>query len=123
MALSEADTRAKLIDPALHGCGWSEELIRREVQITNGRSFLVGSETHRREPLFADYVLGPPTRPVAVVEAKDETHGAASGLQQAKAYAEKLDLPFAYSSNGKAFVEFDYLGNTERTLPLEGAQP
>ena len=119
MGLSEADTRVKLIDPALASAGWGEDRIRREVQITNGRLFLVGNETHRRQPTFADYLLYSDDVPVAVVEAKDDSHEPADGLQQAKAYAERLDLKFAYSSNGKAFTEFDYLTNIEAELPID----
>src|SRR5437870_10092138 len=99
MVLSEADTRAKLIDPALKQAGWDEATIRREVQVTQGRLYLVGNETHRRLPSWADYVLTLDAMPIAVVEAKDESHHVAAGLQQAKAYAEMLDLEFAYSSN------------------------
>jgi len=118
MALSEADTRAKLIDPPLKQAGWDEDKIRREVQVTEGRLYLVGNQTHRRQPLWADYVLSWDTLPVAVLEAKDESHHVAAGLQQAKSYAEMLDLRFAFSSNGHGFVEFDYLENTERVLGI-----
>lgn len=113
MGLSEADTRAKLIDPAVKAAGWTEDGIRREVKVTDGRLYLVGDESHRRKPLWADYVLSCDGVPVAVLEAKDEDHHVASGLQQAKAYAEMLDVAFAYSSNGRGFVEFDYKENRE----------
>ena len=116
MGLSEADTRAKLIDPALRKAGWTEELISREVRVTDGRLYLVGNDAHRRQPLWADYILSWQSLPLAVVEAKDEDHHVAAGLQQAKTYAEMLDVRFAYSSNGHGFVEFDYLTNTEKTL-------
>jgi type I restriction enzyme R subunit len=118
MGLGEADTRAKLIDPAIIGVGWTEELIRREVQVTQGRLYLVGDETHRRKPLWADYVLSWEGVPIAVIEAKEEDRHVAAGLQQAKSYAEMLDLRFAYSSNGHGFVEFDFSANTERTLGI-----
>jgi len=118
MTLSEADTRAKLIDPAVTKAGWDEPQIRREVQITQGRLYLVGNEPHRRQPLYADYVLSWEGVPLAVLEAKDEAHHVAAGLQQAKKYAEMLDVRFAYSSNGRGFVEFDYVENTERVLKV-----
>lgn len=118
MLLSEADTRAKFIDPALKRAGWHEDLIRREVQVTQGRLYLVGNEAHRRQAQIADYVLYVDNVPLAVIEAKDESHHPGSGLQQAKKYAEMLDVRFAYSSNGREFVEFNYLTNTEKILPL-----
>jgi type I restriction enzyme R subunit len=116
VGLSEADTRVKFIDPALLAAGWDEARIRREVKVTDGRLFLVGNETHRRKPLWADYVLSWDGLPIAVVEAKDESRHVGAGLQQAKAYAEMLDTRFAYSSNGHGFVEFDFVENVERTL-------
>jgi type I restriction enzyme, R subunit len=116
--LSELDTRAKLIDPAIARAGWGEDAIRREVRITNGRNFLVGDVVHRRPGLIADYILYWKDVPIAVVEAKDNSHHEAAGLQQAKQYAQMLDVKLAFSSNGKAFVEFDYLTSVERTLTL-----
>jgi type I restriction enzyme, R subunit len=118
MPLSEADTRAKLIDPALRSAGWDEKAIQREVQVTKGRLYLVGDEAHRRQPKWADYILYDGSVPIAVVEAKDDSHHVADGLQQAKAYAEMMDVRFAYSSNGKGFAEFDFLTNTERLFDL-----
>ncbi len=118
MALNEADTRAKLIDPKLHAAGWGEDRITREhyvqkdQQFTKGRIYLVGDEGKRRKPKKADYLLRfSASIAIAVVEAKDEGSGPGDGLQQAKEYAASLDLPFAYSSNGHGIVEFDYLTN------------
>ena len=88
------------------------------MKVTDGRLYLVGDESHRRKPLWADYVLSWEDLPIAVVEAKDDSHHVAAGLQQAKSYAEMLDIRFAYSSNGKGFVEFDYRENTERQLAM-----
>ena len=113
MPLSEADTRAKLIDPALHGKGWSEDLIRREV--TAGAVQVVGGQL-RQKSGRVDYVLRLPTGPgaqdvaVALIEAKAEKYSAAHGLQQGKAYAassKRLNVSFVYSSNGHQFVEYD----------------
>lgn len=119
MGLNEADTRAKLIDPKLHAAGWGEDRITREHYIqkdrhfTKGRIYLVGDEAKRRKPKTVDYLLRhSESLPIAVVEAKDEDHEAGDGLQQAKEYAEILDVPFAYSSNGHGIVEFDYLTNS-----------
>lgn len=88
------------------------------MKVTEGRLYLVGNETHRRKPLWADYVLSSDGLPIAVIEAKDDSHHVAAGLQQAKSYAQMLDLRFAYSSNGKGFVEFDFHENTERQLGI-----
>jgi len=109
---SEADTRSKLIDPALRERGWLEPYIRREVNA--GGLYKIGSRW-RRENKFADYVLRFPVadhaEPVAValIEAKRNTLPADHGLEQAKQYADarRLNVPFVYSSNGYRFVEFD----------------
>lgn len=116
--MNEAETRAKLIDPALHRAGWGEELIRREFLITEGRYFLVGDEVHQKQGQRADYLLSHEGARLCALEAKDDSHAPGSGLQQAKVYAQMLDLPFAYSSNGKAFVEYDFTTHTENDLDL-----
>ena len=113
MPLNEADTRAKLIDPALHSNGWTEDSIRREV--TAGAIEIVGGVPRQRATGRADFTLrirlSPSSQPVAVavLEAKAEDYPAGHGLQQAKAYAssKRLNVPFVYSSNGHQFVEFD----------------
>jgi type I restriction enzyme R subunit len=66
--------RHQLIDPALKDAGWDEHEIRREVKVTHGRLYLVGDEAHRRKPLWADYVLSWDDLPIAVIEAKDDSH-------------------------------------------------
>jgi len=120
---NEADTRAKLIDPMLHASGWTEDRIRREhyverdLQITRGRIYLVGDEPRRKPPKKVDYLLRySDTLPIAVVEAKDESHEPDAGIQQAKTYARALDVLFAYSTNGHSVVEFDFITNTQRQL-------
>ncbi len=113
MPLNEADTRAKLIDPALHSRGWTEDSIRREV--TAGAIEIVGGIPRQRASGRADYTLRvkcpPATQPVtvALIEAKSEAYPATHGLQQAKLYAssKRLNVPFVYSSNGHQFVEYD----------------
>ena len=114
-ALNEADTRAKLIDPAIHARGWSEEFIRREE--TNGAVEIdPTTQKARRKPRGRiDYVLrvrvNPSTQPVAValLEAKKESLPPGHGLDQAKGYARasRHNVPFVFSSNGHLFVEFD----------------
>src|SRR5262245_52262180 len=119
---NEADTRAKLIDPLLKLAGWGESQIEREHYfvkgrtITNGRIYLIGEESRRRQPRRVDYLLRYHGQMIAVLEAKDETHAVDAGLEQAKAYARMLDVPFAYASNGHGFVEFDFFLNRSREL-------
>jgi len=115
--LNESDTRAKLVDPQLHRTGWQEEKISRERYITDGRVYLVGEQTKRKERKKPDYILlYKPSFPIAVVEAKDESHSPLAGLQQAKEYAEMLDVQFAYSTNGQGIEEFDFTTNKQATL-------
>ncbi len=109
----EADTRAKLIDPALHACGWTEDLIRREE--TAGAIFIDEGRPRKSAKGRVDYILrvkvNPDTQPVAValIEAKAEHLPPNHGLEQAKLYAscKRLNVPFVVSSNGHLFVEFD----------------
>ncbi len=127
MSLGEADTRAKLIDPALHARGWTEDLIRREE--TAGPVEVVGGKPRRSSRGRVDYTLrlrvAPGAQPVAValVEAKAEQYPATHGLQQAKQYAsgKRLNVPFVFSSNGRQFVEFDaFTGLTAAPALLTG---
>ncbi|ACK66977.1 EcoEI R domain protein [Rippkaea orientalis PCC 8801] len=119
---NEADTRAKLIDPQLKLSGWGENQIEREhyfakrQQITAGRIYLVGDQSRRRQPCRVDYLLRYQGQAIAVLEAKDESHSVDAGLEQAKAYARKLDLPFAFASNGHSFIEFDFFSSCSQEL-------
>ncbi|AUT02873.1 restriction endonuclease subunit R [Nostoc sp. CENA543] len=114
---NEADTRAKLIDPQIKLSGWGETQIEREhyfvkgEAVTSGRIYLIGEESRRRQPWRVDYLLRYKGQMIAVLEAKDETKAVDAGLEQAKSYAKMLDVPFAYSSNGHGFVEFDFFSN------------
>lgn len=117
--LSEEDIKHRYITPALERV-WDPSDIRMELPITAGRVNIRGNLEVRERPKFADYVLYTQSgHPLAVVEAKDNKHTVSYGLQQAKAYAEMMDVKFAYSSNGDAFTEFDYLTGVERELPLD----
>ena len=125
MGLGEADTRAKLIDPAIHARGWTEELIRREE--TAGAIEVVDGRPRRQAKGRVDYLLrvkvNPDTQPVAlaILEAKAEALPPTHGLEQAKAYAacKRLNVPFTFSSNGHLFVEYDRTsGKTARPRPL-----
>ncbi|MFH5804346.1 EcoAI/FtnUII family type I restriction enzme subunit R [Alienimonas sp. DA493] len=124
-ALSEADIRSKFITPAITAPGkWDlQTQLLEERYFTDGRVVVRGNRTKRETGKKADYLLFyKPELPLAVVEAKDNRHSVGAGMQQALAYAEILDLPFAYSSNGDAFVEHDRTGTAvvpERELPLD----
>ncbi|MBU0672985.1 MAG: type I restriction enzyme HsdR N-terminal domain-containing protein, partial [Candidatus Margulisbacteria bacterium] len=114
---NEADTRAKLIDPHLKKCGWDEAYISREYIITKGKIIVAGNEISRGPHKKADYLLLYNSGlPIAVVEAKDESHEPDDGIQQAKEYAELLELKFAFSTNGHGIEEFDFIANQQTSL-------
>ena len=116
--MTEEDIKFRFINPVVQK-GWPSEFVLMEAQITNGRIRLAGNITSREKPLRADYLLlMSANEPLAVIEAKSAEHSISDGLQQAKMYAEKLDIPFAYSSNGEGFEEFDYLTGVERSLKM-----
>jgi len=125
MSLTESDTRAKLIDPAIHARGWTEDLIRREE--TAGAIEIVDNKPRKRAKGRVDYVLrikvNIDTQPVAValIEAKAEHLPSTHGLQQAKLYADskRLNVQFVFSSNGHQFVEYDrFTGLTISPRPI-----
>jgi type I restriction enzyme R subunit len=125
MPFNEADTRAKLIDPALHSRGWTEDLIKREE--TAGAIDVVEGRPRRRGRGRTDYTLrikvNTETQPVAValIEAKAENRSPQHGLEQAKLYADckRLNVSFVYSTNGHQFVEFDrFTGRTSAPRPM-----
>lgn len=117
--MTEEDIKRLYITPALEG-KWDKRKITMETAITAGKVNIKGNVVVREKPKKADYVLYMnDNNPIAVVEAKDNKHSVSYGLQQAIEYAKMLDVPFAYSSNGDAFVEHDFLTGTERELPLD----
>ncbi|MCK9460080.1 MAG: DEAD/DEAH box helicase family protein [Proteobacteria bacterium] len=106
--LSEADICLRYLTPALEGAGWDKTQIRSEYQLTDGRVIVRGKLTARGVKKRADYALFyKPGLPLAVVEAKDNTHTVGSGMQQALGYAAMLDVPFVFSSNGDRFLFHD----------------
>jgi type I restriction enzyme R subunit len=126
MGMNESDTRAKLIDPAIHVRGWTEDLIRREE--TAGAIEIINGKVRKRARGRIDYTLrikiNPDTQPVAValIEAKAEHLPPTHGLEQAKVYAssKRFNVPFVFSSNGHLFVEFDrFTGLTSSPRPLD----
>ena len=90
------------------------------VKLTDGKINLRGNLVARGKAKFADYMLYyNRATPIAIVEAKDANHSVSHGMQQAKEYCEMMDIPFAYSSNGFGFQEYDFLTGTERTIPMD----
>lgn len=123
-ALSERDICTKFITPALRNAGWDEMLqIREEVSFTKGRIIVRGKLVSRGRAKRADYVLYfKPNIPLALIEAKDNSHSVGDGMQQGLEYATTLDIPFVFSSNGDGFVFHDRTGAggaTETTLALD----
>lgn len=115
---TEADTCRTYVVPKLHTAGWDDDQIREQVTFTDGRIVPIGGKATRKNQKRADYVLRyRRDYPIAVVEAKGGYRHPADGLPQAKAYAETLGLKFAYATNGRAIIEFDY--STGATNELE----
>ncbi|MBC8560846.1 EcoAI/FtnUII family type I restriction enzme subunit R [Fumia xinanensis] len=116
--MSEEDIKLNYITPVILK-GWKGH-ITMETKITDGRINIRGNIVARSKPKFADYMLYlNDGKPIAVVEAKDNNHSVSHGLQQAMTYAQMMDLPFAYSSNGDAFYEHDFLTGQEQQIALD----
>ncbi len=126
---SEEDTKINLVLPALAKSGWSkdpklvkfERPVRVDDQFTDGKVILKTKEKriHRAKPKKADIVLYYKNNyPLAVIEVEAESHTVRYGFQQAKDYAEKLDIRFAYSTNGRGFVEYDFLTGRVREFDM-----
>lgn len=126
--LSERDVCSKFITPALVSAGWDlQTQIREEVSFTKGRIIVRGKLHSRGKGKRADYVLYyKSNQPIALIEAKDQMHSLGAGMQQALDYAETLDIPFVFSSNGDGFLFHDRTGNaaaTETELTLADFPP
>lgn len=118
-SMTEEDIKLQYITPAVTS-KWSRAKITMETQITDGKINLKGNFTFREKPKRADYVLYlNANNPIAVIEAKDNNHSVSHGLQQAMGYAQMLNVPFAFSSNGDGFVEHDFLTGKEREFGLD----
>lgn len=113
----ESQTCREYVLPGLKESGWLKDQIQPEYPITAGRVIFRGRRPAREDQLRADYGLEvSPGFPIAVVEAKREHAKPSDGLQQAKEYAELLDLPVALATNGHGIAEFDFHTGLERTL-------
>lgn len=118
-AMSEEDIKLQYITPAVTS-KWDRSKVTMETQVTDGKINLKGNFVFREKPKRADYILYlNANNPIAIIEAKDNTHSISYGLQQAMTYAQMLDLPFAYSSNGDGFAEHDFLTGKEREFGLD----
>jgi type I restriction enzyme, R subunit len=123
-ALSERDICTKFIRPALRQAGWDEMLqIREEFSFTKGRIIVRGKLVSRGRAKRADYILYfKPNIPLALIEAKHNSHSVGDGMQQGLDYATTLDIPFVFSSNGDGFLFHDRTGAgdaTETTFGLD----
>src|SRR5258705_548631 len=125
-SLTERDICTKFIQPAVKRAGWDEMLqVREEVYFTKGRIIVRGKLVTRGKAKKADFVLYyKPNIPMALIEAKDNSHSVGEGIQQGLDYAATLDIPFVFSSNGDGFLFHDRTGAgvaTETTLALDAA--
>ena len=123
-SLTERDICTKFITPALRAAGWDEMTqIREEVSFTKGRIIVRGKLVSRGRGKRADYILSyKPNIPIALIEAKDNTHALGDGMQQALDYAATLNIPFVFSSNGDGFLFHDRTGasaNREESIGLD----
>ena len=117
--MTEEDIKLQYITPAITA-KWSQTKITMETKVTDGRINLKGNVAVREKPKKADYILYlNANNPIAIVEAKDNNHTISHGLQQAITYAQMLDIPFAFSSNGDGFAEHDFLTGKERQFGMD----
>ena len=119
--MTEEDIKLNFITPALLSKGWKDKItMETKVQFTDGKINLKGNVAVRGDAKKADYVLYmSKDYPIAIVEAKDNNHTISFGMQQAKTYAQMMDIKFAYSSNGDGFEEYDFLTGQERQISMD----
>lgn len=119
--MTEEDIKLNFITPALLEKGWKDKItMETAVKFTDGKINLKGNLVSREKPKKADYILYiNKSNPIAIVEAKDNTHTVSHGLQQAMDYAKMMDIPFAYSSNGDGFMEHDFITGLEKEISLD----
>lgn len=119
--MTEEDIKNKFITPSITKSGWDiQSNVFFEHNFTDGRIIVRGNLTTRAKRKRADYLLMHKKNfPIAIIEAKDNKHSIGSGIQQAIDYADILDIPFVYSSNGDGFLEHDMLTGKERELSID----
>lgn len=113
---TEEDVKFRYVTPAIEKAGWTKNQIFMEFFFTEGQVLVRGKTVKRGPRKKADYLLTHTNlqTPLAIIEAKESDHSVGSGMQQAIAYAQILQIPFAYSTNGKGFLEHDFFNGTER---------
>ena len=119
--MTEEDIKFRYITPAIEAAKWKKEQILFEYFFTDGQVMVRGNTVRRGKRKKADYLLTHKDGliPLAIIEAKDSDQSVGSGLQQAMEYAEILHIPFAYSSNGRGFIEHDFLTGAETELSID----
>lgn len=115
MELTESDTRAQYIDPALAQSGWEGNLVRREFQITAGRIIGAGK---RAKPSITDYLLEYKGKRLAVIEAKKWNSPHSKGVSQAIRDGNKLRLPFAFATNGQKIRQINLMNGKEEDIEV-----
>ena len=123
-SLSERDICTKFITPAIENAGWDKQTqLLEEVSFTDGKIYVRGKLTARGKQKRADYILYyKPNIPIAIIEAKDNNHSVRAGIQQALDYAQILDIPCVFSSNGDGFLFHDRTatdGNIETEIGID----
>ena len=123
-SLSERDICTKFITPAIEKAGWDKVTqLLEEVSFTDGKIYVRGKLTARGKQKRADYILYyKPNIPIAIIEAKDNNHSVRAGIQQALDYAQILDIPCVFSSNGDGFLFHDHTatdGNIESEIGID----
>jgi len=114
---SEADTCRKDVLPKIYASHWSDEQILEQRTFTDGKIVVFGRKAKRKKAKRFDYLLRYSQNfPIAIIEAKVKYKEAADGMQQAKEYAQLLGLKFAYSTNGKDILEFDFTSGIENPV-------
>jgi type I restriction enzyme R subunit len=114
---SEADTCRKEVTPKLYESDWKDGQILEQRTFTKGKIVVIGRKAKRKKAKRADYILRYSQNFfIAVVEAKKSFKSAGDGMQQAKDYAQILNLKFAYSTNGKEILEFDFITGIEKQI-------
>jgi type I restriction enzyme R subunit len=121
--LTEQEIRSRFILPAIQSAGWTAIQIREDYAITKGRIIARGGKAKRDDKSVkrADYILFfKPHIPLAVVEAKDNNHAVGDGMQQALDYAQRMMIPFVFTSNGDGFAFHNRMDATEAIINMEG---
>lgn len=117
--MTEEEVKLNYITPAIERAGWDKRFIRMEFPITDGKIIVRGDKAFRLKKKRADYVLFyKENLPLAVIEAKDDSHLISDGMLQAQQYADMLDLRFVFTSNGSGFTFYDMKTGEQKNLEL-----